>query len=149
MPKIVVYLQPGAVSAERQLRLCAEYCAPRDCEIVSVCPPHDPAAAVALVLAGAVVGVLVAYAARSRPGDIRELCLAAGVELRYVREPAVAAAERLDLAAMYRRADGDVALMARLLGESTGEIRRALARLGVRRNVPPPARGHRRGHNRR
>lgn len=149
MPRVAVYIQPGSVGADRQLRICAAYCLPRDCTIVAVCPPHDPASAVTLATNGAVVGVLAAYAARSRPGDIRELAYAASVEVRYVREPPAAAVERLDLAAMYRRADGDVALIARLLGSTTGEIRRALARIGVRRNVPPPTQPRRRRHNQR
>jgi hypothetical protein len=149
MPRVVVYIQPGSVGAYRQLRICAEYCAAHGCEIVAVCRSHDPASAVTLATTGAVVGILVAFATRARPGDIRELAVAAGVEIRYVRPPVMSRVEALDVAGIYRRSGGDVQLVARLLGETTQEIRRILARVGIRRNMPPPAPGYRGRHNQR
>lgn len=146
MPRAVIYIQPGAVPGTKQLRLCAEYCEAHPCRIVAVVPAHDPAAAVRLVLDHVADGILVAYAARSRPGDIRELAVAADVRLTYVRPPVMSRVEVLDVAGMYQRSGGDVALIARLLGETTAEIRRALARVGIRRNVPPPGKGRGR-HN--
>lgn len=137
MPKIAVYIQPGMVAAERQLRLCIEFCESHHYQLTSICPAHDPASAVTLAVRGAVVAVLVAFAARSRPGDIRELAVASGVELLYVRPPVMSRVEALDVAGMYQRSGGDVALVARLLGESTAEIRRVLARVGVQRMKPP------------
>lgn len=135
--RMVVYIQPGSVDADRQLDLCAHHCAINGWRVVAVCRPHQPGAAVALVTGGAADEVLVAFSARSRPGDIREVAIVAGVELRYVREPVVSRDERLDLAAMYHRAGGDVELVAQLLGMSVGGLRLALARVGVR-TAPAP-----------
>jgi hypothetical protein len=129
--RAVIYVQPGTVPHDRQAQACAEFCRARGFEVVAVVPPHGAADAVEMVTAGRAGLIVSAFAARHRPGDIRDLAADAGVRLEYVRPPVV----RRDVAEIIAHAYGrerDVRRVADLLGITTGGVRAALSRLGIR-----------------
>lgn len=127
--RAVVLLQPGSVPNDRQVRACATYCDDHGLDWDTITSVVEDAVAVAA--AGDADLVLAAFASRSRPDDLRTQALAAGVAVEYVRPPAVRREVADLLAVMYRRS-GDVAQMARLLGETTEGLARTLHQLGIR-----------------
>jgi hypothetical protein len=129
--RAIIYIQPGSVPADRQSEVCLSYCNARGLLGVAIVQPYGAADAVWLVTAGRAGHIVAAYAARYRPGDIRDLAAAAGVRVEYARPPHVRREVGELIARVYRNSGRDVSVTARLLGEPTGNIAATLQRLGI------------------
>lgn len=132
--RAVIYLQPGSVAHDRQMKACIEYCDERGYEWDTVTGLIE--AAVAVVAARDADLVLTAFASRSRPEDLRTQAASAGVRVEYVRPPLPGRERGNVIAEMYRNSngsDGDVKLIARFLGDTTDNILAIIRRLGIRR----------------
>jgi len=129
---VVIYIQPGSVSAERQWQMCVEHCRRHDYEWSVIVPAAGAADAIELVVSGAAEFIVTAFSARPRPGDIRFLAAERDVRIEYVRPPVVRR-EVADLVVrVYRNSGRDLHRTARILGYDIGSIRAALVRMGIR-----------------
>lgn len=128
--RAVIYVQPGSVSRDRQLKHCTDYCTEHGYDVHSIVPHAGVKDAVATA-AGEADLIVTAFAGRSRPGDLRELAADAGVPVEYVRPPVVRREIVVMLATMYRESGRDIRKMAQMLGETTSSLRATLARMGI------------------
>jgi hypothetical protein len=128
--RAVVYIQPGAVSSERQLRHCIDYCTRHGYDLTTIVPPAGIADAVAAAIDDEGV-VVTAFASRSGPNDLRSQALAAGVPVEYVRPPVIRRELAEAVVTVWRNTGRNLDEAARLLGLTTRNLRSALERLGM------------------
>jgi hypothetical protein len=138
MRRAVIYLQPGSVSQSRQAADCLAHCNLRRYRVAAVVPSLGQDDAVRTVLDGDADLIVTAYSARARPGDLRDVALAARVRVEYVRVPVLRRELGQLIASMYARAGGNVRQVAEQTGITSQEIRATIARMDELRNEAPP-----------